>query len=177
MKHTLSAVVLVAAFLPMTAATAGQIDLQITGFANDAGAARILLFKGEAGYHGEIDADRIASVSIRDGKANWRADAVPDGTYAIIAHHDTNANGDLDRPHFSLPLEPYGYSNGAWTSLGLPNWEMVAFNVGPAPVQQAIHLRMNAFAALAQMALIGVPSLLVIFGGLALVHRRGASQV
>lgn len=56
--------------MTVNTADAGQIDLQITGFANDAGTARILLFKGQAGYHGEIDAERIASVSIRDGKTS-----------------------------------------------------------------------------------------------------------
>ena len=177
MKHTLSVATLIAGLMTMTAATAGQIDLQVTGFTTDAGTARILLFKGEAGYRGEIEAERVVSVAIRDGKATWRAEDLSEGAYSIIAHHDTNANDDLDRPYFSLPLEPYGYSNGAWTSAGLPDWPEVAFDVGAAPVQQSIHIRMNAFAALAQMALIGVPSLLVIFGGLALFRRRRVAHI
>jgi len=176
MKHTLSAAALIAGLITTTPANAGQIDLRITGFTNDTGTARILLFKGEDGYHGKIDAERIDAVSIHGGKANWQAKDVPEGSYSIIAHHDTDANDDLDRPFFSLPLEPYGYSNGAWVSAGIPDWEDVAFKVGAAPVQQVIHIRMNAFAALGQMALIGVPSLLVIIGGLALFRSRQVSN-
>jgi len=172
MKQTLRIASLIASVAVPSTASADQINLQISGFANDSGMARIILMEGAAGYHGEIEAERVVSVHIRDRVANWTADDVPRGTYTLIAHHDTDSNDELDRPYFTLPLEPYGYSNGVWTSIGLPDWEEVAFEVGDSPAIQAIHIRMNAFATLAQMALIGLPSLLVIFGGLALFRRR-----
>ncbi|MGI9390107.1 MAG: DUF2141 domain-containing protein [Boseongicola sp.] len=172
MKQLLTLSSVLATVATISAASAEQINLQISGFSNDSGMARIILMEGAAGYGGEIEAERIVSVPIRNGVANWDTADVPPGRYALIAHHDTDSNNELDRPYFTLPLEPYGYSNGAWTSIGLPDWEEVAFDVGETPTIQSIHIRMNAFAALGQMALIGLPSVLVIFGGLALFRRR-----
>jgi uncharacterized protein (DUF2141 family) len=38
---------------------------------------------------------------------------VPPGTYAIAVFQDINGNRRLDRTPLGLPLEPYGFSNGA----------------------------------------------------------------
>lgn len=169
--NAVRAALILAATLAASAATAGEITVRVTGFAGDAGAARIILMPGEAGYRGEVGLAREVSVPISGGVAHWRADDLAPGSYALIAHHDRNANGDLDRPVLTLPLEPYGYSNGAWTSFGLPPYEEVAFTVSEAPVFQAVHLRVNAFVAAGQMLLVGLPSLFAIFGGLALFRR------
>ena len=112
-----------------TNAAAGEIGLTMSGFSKDEGMARIVLVEGEEGYAGVTPATLVASVPIKDGQAVWTGE-VPPGTYAIIGHHDENENDELDRPVFELPLEPYGYSNGAWTNFGLPSFEEVAFEVG-----------------------------------------------
>ncbi len=136
--------------LSATDATAGQIDLKMSGFASDDGMARIVVMEGRDGYSGATPVALVASVPIRDGEAAWSGE-VPPGTYAIIAHHDRNGNGALDRPLFQLPLEPYGYSNGAWTSAGLPSFEEVAFEVGEGASPQRIVMRSNAFITLAKI--------------------------
>ncbi|MCP5072827.1 MAG: DUF2141 domain-containing protein [Rhodobacteraceae bacterium] len=152
--------------------SAGGIDLTITGFTQDNGTARIVVMAGSQGYRGEVDAERVVSVPIHNGQAHWAANDITPGDYALIVHHDQNANDDLDRPLIGLPLEPYGYSSGAWTSLGLPGWEDVRFSVSDGTAIQAIHIRPNAFVALIQMLLVGLPSLLLIFAGLAVVRAR-----
>lgn len=154
--------------LPVAAA---EITLTVTGFADSSGMARIVLMEDETGYRGEIPVARIVSVPIHDGRAVWTADDIPSGRYAVIAHHDRDADDEFNRPFLGLPQEPYGYSNGAWTSLGLPQWEEVAFDIGEASARQDIHLRMNVFAAVSQMMLIGLPALVAIFGGLALFRK------
>ena len=174
MKNSSLAAFLIGFLVTSSTATCAELDVQVTGFSSDVGQARILLFREQAGYRGEIDAERIASVPVRKGKATWFAEGLSEGFYSIIAHHDTDANGELDRPLFNLPLEPYGYSNGAWTSFGLPDWDAVAFEITTSSARQVVHIRLNAFAALGQMLLIGVPSLLAIFGTLALFRRRPA---
>lgn len=170
MKQKLALSALIAA-LGTGAAPAAEIDLTITGFGDDAGLARIVVMDGEAGYRGEIPVARVASVPIRAGRAEWRADDLPPSRYAIIAHHDRDGDDALNRPFLGLPQEPYGYSNGVWTSFGLPDWKEVAVDLGEAPVRQAIRLRMNAFAAVSQMALVGLPALAAVFGALALLRR------
>jgi uncharacterized protein (DUF2141 family) len=158
------------------AVAAGEVSLTVTGFSEDTGMARIVLMAGEAGYHGEMPVARIASVPIENGRAIWDADDIPPGRYAIIAHHDRDNDDALNRPVLGLPQEPYGYTNGAWTSFGLPDWEAVAFEVGDVPVRQGIHLRMNAFAAASQMMMVGLPALVAVFGGLALFGRFRRSR-
>jgi len=152
---------------------AGALTVEMSGFANDAGLARIIVMAGSDGYHGITPAYRVDSVAITDGVAIWHADDIDPGRYSVIAHHDKNANGDLDRPFLSLPLEPYGYSQGVWTSMGLPDWDAVSFSVADEPVRQQIQMRMNVFAALVQMLAIGAPFLVLILGGLALLRLRG----
>lgn len=164
---------LLATSLVSTDAAAEQIDLTMTGFASDKGQARIVLMEGSAGYTSARPVSLTASVPITEGRAHWSANVTP-GTYAIIAHHDRNANGELDRPVFELPLEPYGYSNGAWTSLGLPAFEEVAFEVSDGTSLQSIHMRTNAFVSIAQIVAAGAAALTVLFGLLAIRRRLAA---
>ena len=172
MKTALGFLAIGATLLMAGKTLAGDISLNISGFATDAGKARIILMKDEAGYRGTTDIEEDIQVPIRNGKAIWNAKNIAPGNYALLAHHDIDADGDLNRPIFNLPLEPYGFSNGAWTSIGIPSWHNVAFTVGDKPVHQTIFLRMNAFAVFAQMAVVGVPSWAVIFMLLALFRLR-----
>lgn len=159
--------------LASTDAAAGEIDLTMTGFASDEGMARIVLMEDIEGYTSAKPVTLTASVPIEDGTAHWSAD-VPPGTYAIIAHHDRDANDELDRPVFQLPLEPYGYSNGAWTSVGLPTFEEVAFEVGGGVAPQRIPMRLNAFVTLAQIMAAGAVALAALFALVAIRRRRAA---
>jgi uncharacterized protein (DUF2141 family) len=151
-------------------ASGGQIDVRISGMDSDEGAARIVVMAGIEGYNGQRPVLLTESVRISEGVATWRAE-VPSGTYAIIAHHDKDADDTLNRPVFALPVEPYGYSNGAWTNLGLPTFDEVAFEVGDGANQQHIHLRTNAFVTLAQLSALATVAIAVLFSVLALYRR------
>ena len=105
------------------------------------------MFDSPASYKGAAPPFRIASVPIRRGHATWSDNDLPKGTYVAIAHHDKNANDDLDRPYFSLPLEPYGYSNDAFKTFGIPEFDLVKFNIGDGIQTQSITIRYNPIAA------------------------------
>ena len=66
---------------------------------------------------------RQASVSLGD---------VAPGSYAVVAIHDANANGDIDLNMFGIPTEGYGFSNGARPTLGPPSFDAAAVAVGGA---------------------------------------------
>ncbi len=166
-------ILMLAAGLSSTDAAAGEIDLTMTGFANDQGMARIVLMEGIEGYTSAKPVTLTASVPIEDGTARWTAN-VPPGTYAIIAHHDRDANDELDRPLFQLPLEPYGYSNGAWTSVGLPAFDEVAFEVGDGVSPQRIPMRLNVFVTLAQILAASAVALAGLFTLVVIRRRRAA---
>jgi len=172
MKTCLKTLPLLAASLLATAPQAETLTVEMSGFTSDSGQARIIVMAGHQGYHGTVPVYRTASVPITNGTALWQADDIAPGRYAVIAHHDQNANDDLDRPVLTLPLEPYGYSQGAWTSSGLPDWDEVAFTMADTPIHQHIHMRMNAFAVFGKMLAIGAPFLALILGVLALLRIR-----
>lgn len=165
-------ILMLSANLVSTAVAAGEIDLTMTGFGSDEGMARVVLMRGNDSYTGDEPVTLTSSVPIHDGTAYWSAD-VPPGTYAIIAHHDRDGNNALDRPILQLPLEPYGYSNGAWTSMGLPGFEEVAFAVGEGVAPQRILMRLNGFVILVQLVAVGLV-VLVLFAGASAIHRRRA---
>jgi len=66
---------------------------------------------------------------------------VPPGRYAIALLHDENNNGQADRAAGMIPREGYGFSRDAKVRMGPPRFEAAAFQVGPAPVRQTIHMR------------------------------------
>ncbi len=168
-------ILMLAAGFATTDAAAGQVDLTMTGFATDNGQARIVLMEGVEGYTSARPVTLTASVPIKAGQARWTGTVAP-GTYAIIAHHDRNANDDLDRPVFQLPLEPYGYSNGAWTSMGLPAFDEVAFEVGDGVAPQRIPMRKNAFVTVTQVITVGAAALATLFVFVA-IRRRAVRSV
>lgn len=149
---------------------AGTLDVEVNGFTQEEGLARILLMSSKERYQGSQAIARDVSVPIKAGMAQWTAADLPAGDYAIIAHHDRNANNELDRPVFGLPIEPYGYSKGAWTSVVLPRWDAVKFTVGDPLERQTIRLRTNVFATAGKLLAIIVMALVVSLGGLILIR-------
>ncbi len=66
---------------------------------------------------------------------------IPDvepGVYAVAAYQDLNGNGSLDRSRNGLPLEPYGFSNGAGR-FAAPSFERAALRIG-GDVRVSVHL-------------------------------------
>ena len=127
------------------AAHGAELTVRIDGLPSDTGSARIVLMDSESSYKGKATVLAVASAPIENRVSIWKT-KLPAGDYAVIAHHDANANSELDRPLFGLPLEPYGYSGGANTPFGLPDWSEVRFRVAEAPVTQNISVTMNPFA-------------------------------
>lgn len=157
--------------LPATAPIAGELNVSISGFPTGAGQARIVLLNGEDGYRGITVPVAIVETEITGGVARWTESGLPDGDYALIVYQDADGDGELNRPVFGIPTEPYGYSNGAWTSFGLPDWQNVRFSVAGARIEQDTRLRTNVLVTAAQVLAAGIPSLVAIFLALALVRR------
>ena len=58
---------------------------------------------------------------------------------AVVAYHDKNANGKLDRNFLGIPSEPYGFSNNPSTLFGPPSFERASFEVDQV---KAIRIRL-----------------------------------
>ena len=63
------------------------------------------------------------------------------GTYAIAIYHDANGDQDFNRNLVGMPVEGYGFSNDAPTSIGLPAFESVRFRVNAGQSSMTIRMR------------------------------------
>ncbi len=139
-------VLLASLFITVPCAADSVLTIHVDGFESNDGLARIILLDSQASYDGAAPPFRIVSGRIRDGRATWSVFDLQKGTYAAIAHHDQNINDELDQPYFSLPLEPYGFSNNAFKTLGMPDFEAVQFNVVDGLNTQRISVQHNPIA-------------------------------
>jgi uncharacterized protein (DUF2141 family)/uncharacterized membrane protein len=140
--------ILLATFCAVSPCAAeSALTINIGGFENDEGLARIVLFDSPASYQGSVPPFQIVSVPIRQSRATWTNSNIPAGVYAAIVHHDLDANDELDRPYFGLPLEPYGYSNDAFKTFGIPSFDIVKFSVNESTSNQNINIQYNPIAA------------------------------
>ena len=83
------------------------------------------------------DEGRIAGIrtDIKDRRAIAVFKGLKPGRYALAVYHDENGNGEFDQFIFGLPLEDYGFSNGATVFFGPPSFEAAAVTV-PAEGQR-----------------------------------------
>lgn len=76
-----------------------------------------------------------ASSAIRRRRATCVFESVPRGTYAVVAFHDENSNGDIDKNFLGLPTEDWCASRDAPAIFGPPLFDSAKFAVR-AGVQQ-----------------------------------------
>lgn len=104
------------------------LEVRVSGVRNGAGQVGCLLFTSADGFPGDIKKARQALlVPIVDGIGVCHFDA-PAGTYAVVAMHDENANGKLDKSVMGVPKEGYGASKGARGAFG-PKFDDASFRI------------------------------------------------
>jgi uncharacterized protein (DUF2141 family) len=110
------------------AETALESDMRVrvTGLESSNGQVLISVFAGEAAYDAN-DAIAQASVAANRNGVATTFDALPAGTYAVIAFHDANANNDLDSNFLGMATERYGFSNGAAPRFRRARFDEAAF--------------------------------------------------
>ncbi|MFI5317248.1 MAG: DUF2141 domain-containing protein [Myxococcota bacterium] len=130
-------------------ARAAEITVVIRGLESSDGNVLVEVF-GESQRAAFPYADRGVTAEIRvqakalqqPGKqASVSIGDLAPGSYAVVAIHDANANGDIDLNMFGIPTEGYGFSNGARPGLGPPSFDAAAVAVGAdAPTRIEITL-------------------------------------
>lgn len=123
---------------PALADTALQVNL--TGVQHDKGAIRIGLYAEPDTFRKEEKAAAVVQIPATVGTVVARFDALPPGRYAIMAYHDEDGNGALNRRLGMFPTEGYGLSNNP-VVLGPPSFADSAFDVGTDA--QAINIELR----------------------------------
>ena len=104
-----------------------QIEVEVTGFGNNKGAAMVGLYNTKASFLGK--SWKSAKTVVKDKKTVVVFTDVPSGEYAVSMFHDENGNGKLDRNFVGIPKEGYGASNDAMGFMGPPKYDDAKFKL------------------------------------------------
>ncbi|MBS0474469.1 MAG: DUF2141 domain-containing protein [Proteobacteria bacterium] len=118
------------------------LQVSLTGIQHDRGSMRVGLYSDPMTFRKEAQAVSIQQVPAQPGTATVSFSALPPGRYAIMAYHDEDGNGELNRRFGMFPTEGYGLSNNPTVS-GPPAFEDSAFEVvaGESPTSVRIDIR------------------------------------
>ncbi len=125
-------------------ASAADLTVEVQGLRSNGGAVHFGLYDKPGAF--PDDDGRIAGTQtgIKAGIKGWRAVAVfkglKPGRYALAVYHDENGNGEFDQFIFGLPIEDYGFSNGATVFFGPPSFEAAAVTVPAEGLRIAIRV-------------------------------------
>jgi uncharacterized protein (DUF2141 family) len=121
----------------------GTLKILIDSCSNDKGIVKISLCNSKESYSdSEMGFFQKTDVPIKDKKAEWIFKDIPFGSYAVKVIHDENNNKKLDRSiFFGIPTEQYGFSNNAWATFGVPNYEEAHFTFNKAEMTINITIR------------------------------------
>ena len=86
------------------------------------------------------ECERTQTASATSESVTVTFEDVPPGRYAVAAYQDLDRTGVLRRGKIGLPLEPYGFSNGAGMTRR-PKFEAAAFDVGEDGRRLTVTLR------------------------------------
>jgi uncharacterized protein (DUF2141 family) len=121
------------------AAMADSLTVHLMGLKNAQGNVRIGLYSDPATFRKEAQALAIREIPAKPGTLDISFADLPPGRYAIMAYHDEDANGQLNRRFGMFPTEGYGLSNNPQVS-GPPAFADSAFTVaGSSEISIDIH--------------------------------------
>ena len=119
----------------------GNILVQLTGFENDQGTAKLCVCRSEDEYVGKTKEFCTASKELKNKKAEWVFENMPYGRYSVKAFHDENDNSKLDTNFAGMPIERYGFSNNARGRFGPPPYDSAAFTLNCPQIKIAIEVK------------------------------------
>lgn len=122
------------------AAAAAELEVIVQAVEHDRGSIRVSLYHGPEGFPHEEQALRVRERPAAAGTVTARFGGLGPGRYAVIAYHDENGDGKMNRFLGMVPSEGYGLSNNPQV-MGPPEFEQAAFGL-PAG-GGAVEVRLN----------------------------------
>lgn len=123
-----------------SAAVAADLKVQLTGVRNASGDLRAALFDRADAFRKEDKALALVKLPAAPGVAVAVFAGLAPGRYAVMAYHDENADGAMDRMFGMIPTEGYGLSNNPEV-FGPPAFEQSAFDLPAAGAEIVVNLR------------------------------------
>ena len=115
---------------------AGDLTVEINGVRSDAGRAYVAVHRQAPGIEFPDATGSVAGFNLaaRRGTLAVVLKNLPEGGYAVVAYHDENGNGELDRNVLGIPTEGHAFSNDATGFMGPPPFSEASVSVGAEPV-------------------------------------------
>ncbi len=108
------------------AANSADLTVTVNHVAGSTGHVRVALYKQEGFLKTAFQGREVPAA---DGSVQVVFKGIPAGDYAVSAFQDLNSNRKLDTNAVGLPIEPYGFSNGARGSNGPPAYADARFHL------------------------------------------------
>lgn len=105
-----------------------SLKVVVTGMEPSTGTVELSLFDSEDSFMKEPRLQHSGSPD-ENGEFAWNFDALLEGRYALVAVHDANDNGKLDRGFLGFGDESYGFSNNVRPWFGWPDFSDAAITV------------------------------------------------
>lgn len=126
---------------PVPAPVEHTLVVKVSGIKTDKGNIRLAVHDNETSFPKKWDkALRVVTVPVPAGKTEVtiRVNLKP-GTYALLAHHDEDADGQIKRYLIGMPAEGM-VNSGTKPLIGAPAWDKSKFAV-PEISEQTLTLR------------------------------------
>ena len=123
-------------------AEGAMLVVKITGITEAKGDIRIALHNTDESFPKKWDkAFRVIKVPVPTGKTEiiTAFTGLKPGTYAVIAHHDADSDGQLKRYIIGMPAEGM-INSGTQPTFGAPSWKKSSFTV-PETKELSLKLR------------------------------------
>jgi uncharacterized protein (DUF2141 family) len=106
----------------------GHLAVRLTGVQHERGMLRLSLYAEPKTFRKEAEALAVRQLPARPGAVTFEFGPLPPGRYALMAYHDEDGNGVLNRRLGMFPTEGYGLSNNPQV-LGPPGFDDSAFEL------------------------------------------------
>ncbi len=115
-----------------TPVAAADLTIDVSGIESEAGRIYISVHGEFADIKFPDSAGVVVGIwrAAQEGSQRMMIRDLTPGRYAVSAFHDANGNGDLDVNLLGIPIEGYGFANGAVGSMGPPNFDAASVSVG-----------------------------------------------
>jgi uncharacterized protein (DUF2141 family) len=118
-------------------ARAGTVEVEVVNVSPGAGEIKVALCDSELEPE---RCQRNATAAASAPSVRVAFPDVPPGRYAVAAFQDVDGTGALRRGKLGIPLEPFGFSNGAGLTRK-PTFDAAAFTVGDGARRVSVSLR------------------------------------
>lgn len=121
----------------------GDLVVEVNGLNNSRGAVRAGLFESSGKFPLGVDdvSSRMVEADIDEGGATLTFEELPHGTYAVVAYHDANDNGELDKNWVGMPNEGAGVYRPVDSRFPPPTFEDCKFRFDAAEATVDLELR------------------------------------